>query len=218
MKHLVPSHGLYRFTTSICFSDFSCVFFFIFTWKLCIHIVSLTMLFLPCIQTFARFMRGNCPQTILTDLDPGLRDAIPTELPATKHVISVWNILSKVSSWFFHPLGSRFTEFKSEFEALCRLESKEQFELQWNQMISMFELNADKHITLLYSFRTSWAPSYARGYLLARMATVVYSKSVDRFLKDIFKAQTCLRTFFEQVLINIIFHNLNLKIFLTNLP
>ncbi|KAM6578378.1 hypothetical protein CsatB_030215 [Cannabis sativa] len=159
------------------------------------------------LQTFVRFMRGNCPQTILTDLDPGLRDAIQTDLPATKHVISVWNILSKVYSWFFQPLGSRFAEFKSEFDTLCRLETTEEFELQWNQMISVFRFNADKHIALLYSFRSSWAPSYTRGYLLARMATTVYSKSVDGFLKGIFNAQTCLRSFFEQVSISANFQN-----------
>ncbi|KAM6597507.1 hypothetical protein CsatA_008031 [Cannabis sativa] len=113
----------------------------------------------------------------------------------------------KVYSWFFQPLGSRFAEFKSEFDTLCRLETTEEFELQWNQMISVFRFNADKHIALLYSFRSSWAPSYTRGYLLARMATTVYSKSVDGFLKGIFNAQTCLRTFFEQVSISANFQN-----------
>lgn len=159
------------------------------------------------LQTFVRFMRGRCPQTIITDLDPGLRDAIRTDLPATNHVISIWNILSKVSSWFSQPLGSRYAEFKSEFDALCRLEGTEEFELQWNQMVSVFGLGTDKHIDLLYSFRASWTPCYTRGYLLAQMATTAYSKSVDAFLKGVFNAQTCLRTFFEQVGISAHFPN-----------
>ncbi|XP_057757942.1 putative protein FAR1-RELATED SEQUENCE 10 [Arachis stenosperma] len=57
----------------------------------------------------------------------------------------------------------------------------------------------DKHIGLLYSVRASWAQSYVRGYFLARMATIAYSKSIDAFLKGIFAAQTCLRSFFEQI-------------------
>ncbi|KAF3945486.1 hypothetical protein CMV_028138 [Castanea mollissima] len=44
------------------------------------------------LQTFVRFMRGRRPQTILTDIDSGLRDAIARELPNTKH--RVWKILS----------------------------------------------------------------------------------------------------------------------------
>lgn len=164
------------------------------------------MLLLFCIQTFVRFMRGRCPQTILTDVDPGLRDAVHTGLPATKHVISLWNVVSKLSSWFSLPLGSRYAEFKSEFDALYRLESTEEFELQWNQILSLFGLSSDKHIILLYSFRASWALSYVRGYFLARMATTVYLKSVDAFLKGVFNAQTCLRSFFEQVYRRISFH------------
>lgn len=162
------------------------------------YILSCNNLF-PWMQSFVRFMRGRCPQTILTDLDPGLRDAIRSELPGTKHVTSIWNIFNKLPSWFSLPLGSRYGEFKSEFDVLYNVDSVDEFELRWNQMVSMFGLGSDKHIALLFSFRPSWALSYMRGYFLAQMATQAYSKSVDAFLKGVFNAQTCLRSFFEQV-------------------
>ncbi|XP_027368879.1 putative protein FAR1-RELATED SEQUENCE 10 isoform X3 [Abrus precatorius] len=144
------------------------------------------------LQTFVRFMRGRCPQTILTDLEPGLRDAIRSEFPGTKHVIPQWNILYKLPSWFSLRLGSRYAEFKSEFDALFHIESTEDFELQWSQMISVFELGSDKHTDLLFSVRASWAQSYVRGYFLAQMVTIAYSKSIDAFLKGIFTTHTCL--------------------------
>lgn len=159
------------------------------------------------LQTFVRFMRGRCPQTIITDIDSGLRDAITSELPNTKHVISIWNILPKVSSWFSVSLGSRYAEFKSDLDALYRVESTEGFELQWNQMISIFGLSTDKHIVLLHSFRASWALCYMRGCFVARMATTDYSKSIEVFLKGVFSTQTCLRSFFEQVGISANFQN-----------
>nr|POE71783.1 putative protein far1-related sequence 10 [Quercus suber] len=159
------------------------------------------------LQTFVRFMRGRCPQTILTDLDPGLIDAIRSELPNTKHVTSIWNIISKLPSWFSILLGSRYAEFKSEFDVLYHVDTVDEFDLRWNQMLSMFGLGSDKHIALLFSFRASWALSYMRGYFLARMATTAYSKSVDSFLKGVFSAQTCLRSFFEQVGISANFQN-----------
>ncbi|KAH7530037.1 hypothetical protein JRO89_XSUnG0026600 [Xanthoceras sorbifolium] len=155
--------------------------------------------FVWALQTFIRFMKGRCPQTILTDLDLGLRDAIQSELPSTKHVMSICNILSKLSSWFSLSLGSQFSEFKSEFDALYHAESAEDFELRWSQMVPMFGLGSDKHIVLLHSLQRFWALSYTRDYFLARMATTAYSKSVDAFLKRIFIAQICLRSFFEQV-------------------
>lgn len=147
-------------------------------------------------------MRGRCLQTILTDVDPGIRDAIRSELPGTKHVISIWNIMPKVPGWFCLPLGSRYDEFKSEFEALYQIENTEEFELRWNQLTSAYDLGSDKHIGLLYSMRECWALSYVRGFFLARMATTAYSKSIDGILKGIFSAETCLRSFFEQVYIS----------------
>lgn len=144
-------------------------------------------------------MKGRPPHTIISDLDPGLRDAIRSELPTTRHVISIWNILAKLSSWFSLPLGLQYAEFKSEFEALYCLEASDEFDLRWNQMVSRFGLSSDKHITLLFSFRASWALAFIRGYFLARMTAEPYAKSVDTFLKGIFNAQTCLRSFFEQV-------------------
>ncbi|CBI25746.3 hypothetical protein VitviT2T_014749 [Vitis vinifera] len=159
------------------------------------------------LQTFVQFMKGRPPQAIITDLDPGLRDAIRSELPTTKHVISVWNILAKLSSWFSLPLGLQYAEFKSEFEALYCLEVPDEFDLRWNQMVSRFGLSSDKHIALLFSLRASWALAFIRGYFLARMTTELYAKSVDSFLKGIFNAQTCLRSFFEQVGISSNFQN-----------
>ncbi|GFY90675.1 FAR1-related sequence 10 [Actinidia rufa] len=154
------------------------------------------------LQIFVQFMKGRCPQTILTDLDPGLRDAIRSELPNTKHVISVWDILPKLSCWFSLALGHRYADLRTEFDALYHLENSEDFEFRWNQMVGQYGISSDKHIALLFSLRTSWALPYIKGCFLARMATTAYSKSVDAFLKGVFSAQTCLRSVFEQVRIS----------------
>ncbi|KAJ8770551.1 hypothetical protein K2173_018042 [Erythroxylum novogranatense] len=154
------------------------------------------------LQAFIHLMKGNCPQTIITDLDLGLKDAIRSELPNAKHVISIWSILPKLSSWFL-PLGLQFREFRSQFDELYRVESSEDFEVQWNRMISMFGLSLDKHIQLLYSCRSSWALSYTRGHFCARMETSAYMKSVDVLLKSICSTEICLRSFFDQVGISV---------------
>ncbi|KAK8501022.1 hypothetical protein V6N13_062791 [Hibiscus sabdariffa] len=105
--------------------------------------------------------------------------------------MSIWNILPKVSSWFSLQLGYQYAEFKLEFDALYCLESTEDFEQRWNQVVSLFGLGSDKHIALLNNLRESWALSYVRVHFLARMATTAYSKSADAFLKGIFSAQSC---------------------------
>ena len=144
-------------------------------------------------------MKGRYPQTIITDIDPGLREAIRSEMPNTKHVISFHNILPRISCWFSPPLGPRFSRFKYEFEELCHLETTDEFEFRWNQMVSNFELNSDKHIVLLFSLRMCWSLPYIRGCFLARMDSPSYWKSLDVILKEVINTQTCLRGLLEQV-------------------
>jgi hypothetical protein len=160
---------------------------------------NLFMIFFLFEQTFVRFMRGRRPQTILTDIDSGLRDAIARELPNTKHVICIWHILSKLSSWFSLPLGSQYADFKPDFDMLCHLESVEDFEHQWNLLVARFGLVSDKHVSLLFSYRASWPLSYTKSLFVARMLTAEFSQSLDSFLKRILSAQTCLQVFFDQV-------------------
>ncbi|XP_074369839.1 putative protein FAR1-RELATED SEQUENCE 10 isoform X2 [Apium graveolens] len=93
------------------------------------------------IQVFVQFMQGIRPQTIVTDMDMGLKDAISSELPNSKHVICVWHIICKLSSWFSVPLAMQYAEFKSEFDMLCHLENTEDFEQQWNNLIAHYGLS-----------------------------------------------------------------------------
>lgn len=151
------------------------------------------------LQVFIQFMRGGQPQTIVTDIDSGLRDSIAMEMPNTKHIICVWQVLSKLSSWFSLSLGSQYAEFRPRFDMLCHLENVEDFEHQWNHLIGQFGLGTDKHIALLFSYRTSWPFCYTRNFFLARSLTSEYLKSVESFLKNILSMQTCLQSFFEQV-------------------
>ncbi|XP_047311406.1 putative protein FAR1-RELATED SEQUENCE 10 [Impatiens glandulifera] len=151
------------------------------------------------LQTFVQFMRGRQPQTILTDMDVGLRDAIAAEMPNTNHVICIWRISAKLSSWFSLPLGLQFEDFKSAFNMVYRLENLEDFDRQWNHLITQFGLSSDKHAALLFSCRASWASSYVRGYLLVHTMMPDYLKLVDSFLRTVLSGQTCLRAFFEQV-------------------
>lgn len=150
-------------------------------------------------QSFNRFMRGRQPQTILTDMDPAIIHAVANELPNTKHVISLWHILSKMSSWFSIPLGSRFADFRSEFETICYLERIEEFEHQWNHLVARYELVSDKHMALLYTYREYWLFCYTSNYFLARAATKEFLKSMNSFLKQILSSQACLQGFFDEV-------------------
>ncbi|KAG8387179.1 hypothetical protein BUALT_Bualt03G0226400 [Buddleja alternifolia] len=89
------------------------------------------------LQVFVKLMRGRRPHIVVTDMDSGLRDALETEMPNTKQVICISQILSKMSSWFSFQLGMQYLDFKSEFDMLCHLENVEDFEHQWNNLVGI---------------------------------------------------------------------------------
>ncbi|KAI9107265.1 hypothetical protein K1719_021653 [Acacia pycnantha] len=86
------------------------------------------------LKAFLGFMNGKAPQTILTDQNMCLKEALSIEMPATKHALCIWMIVAKFPSWFSAVLGERYNEWKAEFYRLYNLESIEDFELGWRDM------------------------------------------------------------------------------------
>ncbi|XP_010421694.1 PREDICTED: putative protein FAR1-RELATED SEQUENCE 10 isoform X1 [Camelina sativa] len=151
------------------------------------------------LQTFVRFMRGRHPQTILTDMDTGLKDAIAREMPNTHHVVFMWHIVSKLASWFSQTLGSHYDEFRAGFEMFCRAGNIDEFEQQWNLLVTRFGLVPDRHADLLYSCRASWSPCYIREHFVAQTMTPEFNLSIDSFLKRIVAGPTCMQLLLEEV-------------------
>lgn len=143
-------------------------------------------------------MRGRQPEVVVTDMDSGLRDALAVEMPNTKQIICIWQVLSKMFSWFSVQLGVQYSDFKSEFDMLYHLENVEDFEHRWNNLVAQFGIGSDKHISLLFSYRTSWPYCYVRNFFLAQSLAPEYSKSLETFLKNILSVQS-LQCFFNQV-------------------
>lgn len=102
-------------------------------------------------------MNGKAPQTILTDQNMCLKEAITVEMPRRKHALCIWLIVAKFPSWFNAILGERYNEWKTEFYRLYNLETVEEFERGWRDMLHSFGLHSNRHISNLWALRTMWA-------------------------------------------------------------
>ncbi|PKA64213.1 Protein FAR1-like sequence 11 [Apostasia shenzhenica] len=151
------------------------------------------------LQSFVRLMEGKYPRTLLTDLDMGLKDALVSELPSTKHAFAIWHITSKLCSWFSALLGSQYEKFVSEFVRVCNLDNMVEFEHQWNQMVLDFGLGSDRHIAILSFHREYWALPYLRGCFLGGLMRSGLPASIKSFFNGSLNSQTRLRDFLEQV-------------------
>ncbi|KAL8527637.1 hypothetical protein ACS0TY_005477 [Phlomoides rotata] len=157
------------------------------------------------LKAFSGFMNGKAPQTILTDQNMCLKEAIGMEMPTTKHALCIWLIVAKFPSWFNAVLGERYTDWKVEFYRLYNLETIEDFELGWRDMVNSFGLHTNRHIASLYALRTLWALPYLRSHFFAGMTTPGQSKSINAFIQRFLSAQTRLAHFVEQVAVAVDF-------------
>lgn len=151
------------------------------------------------VQTFLGFMKGKAPQTLLTDHNMWLKEAIAIEMPETKHAFCIWHIIAKFSDWFSVLLGSRYDDWKAEFYRLYNLELVEEFEGGWRDMVNKYGLNANKHIVSLYALRIFWALSFLRRYFCAGMMSTCQSEFINAFIQRVLSAQSQLDRFVEQV-------------------
>ncbi|KAF8408571.1 hypothetical protein HHK36_004634 [Tetracentron sinense] len=159
------------------------------------------------LKAFLGFMNGKAPQTILTDQNMCLKEAIATEMPNTKHALCIWLIVAKFPSWFNAVLGERYNEWKAEFYRLYNLEMIEDFELGWRDMVNSFGLHTNRHIANLFALRTLWALPYLRSHFFAGMTTTGQSKSINAFIQRFLSAQTRLAHFVEQVAVAVDFRD-----------
>ncbi|XP_043708668.1 protein FAR1-RELATED SEQUENCE 11-like [Telopea speciosissima] len=151
------------------------------------------------LKTFLGFMKGKAPQTVLTDQNMWLKDAIAIEMPTTKHAFCIWHIISKFSDWFPVLLGSEYDNWKAEFHRLYNLDMVEDFEVGWREMVDGYGLHANKHIVSLYALRTFWALPFLRCYFFAGMTNTFHSELINAFIQRFLSAQTQLDHFVEQV-------------------
>ncbi|EYU35024.1 hypothetical protein ABFS82_02G078100 [Erythranthe guttata] len=157
------------------------------------------------LKAFTTFMNGKAPQTILTDQNMCLKDAIGMEMPTTKHALCIWLIVAKFPSWFNAVLGERYNDWKTEFYRLYNLETIDDFELGWRDMVNSFGLHTNRHIASLYALRNLWALPFLRSHFFAGMTTPSHSKSINAFIQRFLSAQTRLAHFLEQVAVAVDF-------------
>lgn len=151
------------------------------------------------LKTFLCFMKGKAPQTILTDQNMWLKEAIACEMPETKHAFSIFHIMAKFSDWFSLPLGSQFDDWKAEFYHLYSLEMVDEFEAGWKEMIDSYGLQSNKHIISLYALRDFWALSFLRRYFFAGLTSKSVTDSISAFIQRILSAQATLEFFIDKV-------------------
>ncbi|CAM8980759.1 unnamed protein product [Rhodiola kirilowii] len=151
------------------------------------------------LKSFLGYMKDKAPQSIMTDENMWLKEAIAVEMPRTKHAFCIWHITAKFSDWFSGLLGSLYDKWKADFYMLYNVPSVENFEVGWGDMVNTYGLHGNKRIISLYALRTFWALPYLRGYFFAGMTKAFHSESVNAYIQRFSSVQSQLVNFVDQV-------------------
>uniref|UniRef100_A0ACD5UBH8 Uncharacterized protein n=1 Tax=Avena sativa TaxID=4498 RepID=A0ACD5UBH8_AVESA len=152
------------------------------------------------LQVFLNFMNRKSAQTILTDQNIYLKEAVEKELPSTKHALSIWLIAARFPSWFKAVLKEQYNDWENEFYRLYNMENTMDFDHGWSDMVDCYGLHGNKHIASLFASRNTWALPYLRGHFSAGLtASTGVSNSINDFIQRLLSAQRRLSYFIEEV-------------------
>ena len=86
-----------------------------------------------------------------------------------------------------------------DFYKLYKLDSCEEFEHQWSQVMAKYDMLTNKHVSGLYQIKHFWVSCYLCGYFFGGITTTRRSESINAFIKRFVSSHINLTQFIEQV-------------------
>ncbi|XP_065871093.1 protein FAR1-RELATED SEQUENCE 5-like [Euphorbia lathyris] len=150
-------------------------------------------------ESFLESMGGKAPQTIFTNEDQEIENAIALVFPRSCHRLCIWHILQN-ASLYLGSLDSN-SEFRHLFyKMLQKCESEEEFDKIWNQMRDSFEaIRTHNWWNKLYNLRRKWCKGLNKEVFSAAILSSERSEAMSGVLNKIANKTTSLAKFAHQI-------------------
>ena len=86
-----------------------------------------------------------------------------------------------------------------DFYKLYKLESCEEFDNQWLQVMTKYDVLSNKHVIGLFQIKYFWVPCYLRGNFFGGMTSTRRLESINAFIKWFVSSHTNLIQLIKQV-------------------
>ncbi|XP_078148193.1 protein FAR1-RELATED SEQUENCE 5-like [Carex rostrata] len=154
-------------------------------------------------RTWLDAMNGKAPITILTDQDKAIGNMVKKVFSTTTHRLCLWHIMKKFPEKYGN-LYKKKSPFKKDIKA-CLYQSItiEEFEREWNAIMTRYNLAGETWLQQIYEIRNFWIPVYNRTVFSAGMSTTQRVESMHSFFDSFVHSGTTLREFiakYEQAL------------------
>ncbi|XP_019168184.1 PREDICTED: protein FAR1-RELATED SEQUENCE 5-like [Ipomoea nil] len=151
------------------------------------------------LDAFKRCM-GRAPTCIITDQDPAMKEAMPQVFPETRHRFCISHIMTKVEEKVGGKLA-KDKKFIKELNAIVldKTLGREEYEIQWNTLITEYSLEEHKWFIQMYEIRSSWIEVYYNDVFVGGlMRTTSRLESENGLFGDCINTHGTLLEFFTQ--------------------
>ncbi|XP_017250720.2 protein FAR1-RELATED SEQUENCE 5-like [Daucus carota subsp. sativus] len=148
-------------------------------------------------ESWLEAMGNVALQTIISDQDITIGNAIAEVLPNTSHLYCTWHISTKFGKKLSH-LYANHDHFKEDFNScIYKSLTVAQFEDRWEALVEKYDLMNHSWLQDMYSVRHKWVHVYTKLHFTTGMTTTSRSESMNSFFNEFVNASTGLKEFIE---------------------
>ncbi|XP_019197869.1 PREDICTED: protein FAR1-RELATED SEQUENCE 5-like [Ipomoea nil] len=129
-----------------------------------------------------------------------MKEAMPQVFPKTRHRFCMWHIMTKVGEKVGGKLA-KDEKFRKELNAIVwdKTLGREEYEIQWNTLMTEYSLEEHKWFKQMYEIRSSWIEAYYNDvFMRGLMRTTSRSESENGLFGDCINTHGTLLEFFTQ--------------------
>ncbi|KAL3828181.1 hypothetical protein ACJIZ3_016983 [Penstemon smallii] len=139
---------------------------------------------------------GKAPETIFTDQDQAMANAIQKVFPNTCHRLCDWHIFKNAALKIPHLYGK--SDFQKKFsKCFYGCDTEEEFELTWKEMIEKWNASENKWLKTLYSLKKKWCPAFSHDFFSANVKSTQRSESMNNVFHRVSRKTLTLTEFVD---------------------
>jgi hypothetical protein len=150
---------------------------------------------------FTAAMGNNHQQTIITDQDVAMSQAIGDALPFTIHRYCNFHVGKNINEKLSPFMAIRGT-LKDELRAVIRNSfTPEEFENDWHVLLQKHNAEGETQLERIFDIRAQWVPAYFMDNFFPFSSSTGRSESTNSLFKSYVKRKDSISTFFKEYLI-----------------
>ncbi|CAN6172271.1 unnamed protein product [Urochloa humidicola] len=139
-------------------------------------------------------MSGNLPKAIITDYCRGIQSAVDEVIPGVRHRMCLFQIMRKAAERL-----SGLSEYRAINKAMHKAVydslTIDEFEGEWNALITCNGLQGNDWLRSLYECRASWVPVFIKDTFWAGMSVTQRNETIAPFFDGCVDLKTTLKQF-----------------------